>query len=170
MAESRQEGGVRQAAIDGIEVELNLLARNLELVARRTDLYLGLERAGYLLLLSMEEDGPVTVNQLALKLGLDASTVTRQVSRLVRRGLVARTSHPGDRRATLLSATGEGRARMTQVRGRRLLRLTEVLSDRSPGELQDICRHLEVVNDLIRRSASGMTPGVGQPADRGAMR
>jgi DNA-binding MarR family transcriptional regulator len=160
MAQQAPEEHARQGVVGGIEAELNLLARGLELVARRSDLYQGLDRAGYLLLLSMEEEGPMTVNQLALKLELDASTVTRQVSRLVRGGLVARNSHPGDRRASLLTPTGEGRARMEQVRSRRRLRLAEALADRSPDELEDMRRHLQVLNDLIRRTVTGQTSDI----------
>jgi DNA-binding MarR family transcriptional regulator len=143
----------RATAIEGIEFELALLARGMEQVARRTNLYEGLDRAGYLLLLCMEEDeGPATANRLALRLGLDDSTVTRQVGRLVGRGLVRRDRDPDDRRATLLTITPEGRERTAHLRRLRRGRLAAVLADRDSDELEDIRHHIELLNDLIRRT------------------
>ncbi|HEX4212727.1 MAG TPA: MarR family transcriptional regulator [Candidatus Dormibacteraeota bacterium] len=147
------EVAVRAGAIQGIEFELALLARGMEQVVRRTDLYEGMDRAGYTLLVCMEEEeGPVTANRLALRLGLDDSTVTRQVNRLVRQGLVSRGSDPDDRRSSLLTATAEGHRRTAQLRDRRRERLAAVLSDRESEELEDIRHHIELLNELIRRT------------------
>ena len=147
------ETATRAAAIEGIEFEFALLARGMEQVARRTDLYEGLDRAGYTLLVCMEEEeGPVTANRLALRLGLDDSTVTRQVNRLVRRGMVSRGSDPDDRRASLITVTTEGRRRTAQLRDRRRARLAAVLSDRDSEELEDIRHHIELLNELIQRT------------------
>lgn len=153
------ETATRASAIRGIEFELALLARGMEQVARRTDLYEGLDRAGYTLLVSMEEEeGPVTANRMAQRLGLDDSTVTRQVNRLVRRGLVIRSADPDDRRASLLTVTAEGSRRTAELRDRRRTRLAAVLADRDSAELEDIHHHIEQLNVLIRRTVEGDGP------------
>src|ERR671910_1879293 len=46
-----------------------------------------------------------TLNELAAELCLDKSTASRVVATLERKGYVARSPHPRDRRAVLLTAT-----------------------------------------------------------------
>ena len=53
--------------------------------------------------------GPVRVTDLAAWQGVDKSTITPQVRRLERRGLIKRSSDPADRRAAPLSVTTKGR-------------------------------------------------------------
>lgn len=50
------------------------------------------------------------VKDLAARCGLDPSTVSRAVSSLVGSGLVERHADPADRRASVLTLTGAGRA------------------------------------------------------------
>jgi DNA-binding MarR family transcriptional regulator len=58
--------------------------------------------------------GPIQASALARLQGVDKSTVTAQVRRLERHGLVSRHGHPEDRRVVLLEASERGR----QLRGR----------------------------------------------------
>lgn len=62
--------------VDLVERELALLARKLELTARRSDLFGSLDRASYLILRILDERGPAAISSLAAALGLDGSTVT----------------------------------------------------------------------------------------------
>ncbi|MEW2545941.1 MarR family transcriptional regulator [Streptomyces sp. NPDC047002] len=87
-----------------------------------------MDRAAYLLLNRLDLEGPMGVKALAAGMGIDSSTVTRQVAPLVDSGLVKRTSHPDDGRAVVLELSERGRARLDEVRrSRRLLmqRVTE---------------------------------------------
>ena len=59
-------------------------------------------------LLELEETGPVPNGELAARLQVDASTLSRTIDHLVEKGLVARETHPGDRRATLLELSQRG--------------------------------------------------------------
>jgi MarR family transcriptional regulator, lower aerobic nicotinate degradation pathway regulator len=61
-------------------------------------------------LLGVLRDRRPTMNELARFLGLDKSSVTGLVDRAERRGLVARVPSASDRRAVLVSLTGEGRS------------------------------------------------------------
>jgi DNA-binding MarR family transcriptional regulator len=60
--------------------------------------------------------GPVRMTALAEWLSVDKSTITVEVRRLERAGLVAREEDVTDRRAVLLSATEEGRVAMERHR------------------------------------------------------
>ena len=57
------------------------------------------------------QEGPLPVRELASRLGLDASTVTRSVDGLVREGLVRRTrDEHQDRRRVFVALSARGRA------------------------------------------------------------
>jgi len=59
-------------------------------------------------LLGVLRDREPGMSQLARLLGLDKSSVSGLVDRAERRGLVARTAVPGDRRAVTVTLTDEG--------------------------------------------------------------
>jgi DNA-binding MarR family transcriptional regulator len=58
-----------------------------------------------------------TLNDLAAELCLEKSTASRVVATLERKGYVARTTHPRDGRAVLLTATAAGRRLVERIRG-----------------------------------------------------
>ncbi|MFG2710278.1 MarR family winged helix-turn-helix transcriptional regulator [Streptomyces goshikiensis] len=78
-----------------------------------------MDRAAYLLLNRLDLEGPMGVKALACGMGIDSSTVTRQVAPLVDSGLVKRASHPEDGRAVVLALSTRGLARLEEVRSSR---------------------------------------------------
>jgi len=66
----------------------------------------------YMLLMTLQlsETGTRLISKLAKNLLVHATTATLATDRLEARGLLERTPHPTDRRATLVSITDEGRA------------------------------------------------------------
>src|ERR687887_2617978 len=68
---------------------------------------------------TIEHNGPLTPSELADRERIRRPTATRIVATLEANGLVARTADPSDRRATLISATAEGKALMKRLRGRK---------------------------------------------------
>ena len=87
------------------------------------------ERATYYLLVHLVKDGPQRAGALAEAVHSDPSTISRQVAHLVRLGFVARTADPEDGRATLLTATDEGRRVFEENRRMRIERFAEVIDD-----------------------------------------
>ncbi len=61
-------------------------------------------------LLEIEELGEATTGQLAQRLGLDKSTLSRTIEGLVSIGLLERLMNPSDRRFTPLALTNQGKA------------------------------------------------------------
>ncbi|MGH8869687.1 MAG: MarR family winged helix-turn-helix transcriptional regulator, partial [Actinomycetes bacterium] len=78
-----------------------------------------LDRAAVAVLARIADDGPLRVSDAASALGLDLSTVSRQVQTLVDGGFATKEPDPADRRASLVSATGAGRATLDAVRADR---------------------------------------------------
>lgn len=113
------------AANETSEALLVALMRTLRLV-KRVDGQ-AVEPSQVWLLHTLSCAGPVRLSELAGRLHLDASTVSRQVRALEDTGHIERTTDPDDRRATLLTVTGSGRQVLQESFERRRARLAEVL-------------------------------------------
>lgn len=70
----------------------------------------------------LDSRAPIRLGGLALALGVDGSTLTPQVQRLERDGLVVREADPDDRRAARVRLTPAGRGLLARMHtGRRAL-------------------------------------------------
>ncbi|MET9224120.1 MarR family winged helix-turn-helix transcriptional regulator [Streptomyces sp. NPDC088197] len=117
-----------------------------------------MDRAAYLLLNRLDREGPMGVKALAEAMGIDSSTVTRQVAPLVDTGLVKRTSHPEDGRAVVLALSPRGRSRLDAVRDSRRRLMAEVTDEWTP-------REREIFTELLARfntSLADWHTGAGQ--------
>jgi DNA-binding MarR family transcriptional regulator len=140
------------AAVDGIETELLMLARWLEAVQRRQDY--PMDRAAYLLLRRLQTAGPQRVAELAEALGLDGSTVTRQLGALDRAGHIRRTTHPRDARATVVEATPAGVRAADALRRHRQERIAGHFADWNAAEQRELRDVLHRLNDVLRKVAT----------------
>jgi DNA-binding MarR family transcriptional regulator len=123
-----------------------------------------MDRAAYLLLNRLDREGPMGVKALAEAMGIDSSTVTRQVAPLVDSGLVKRTSHPEDGRAVVLALSPRGRGRLDEVRDSRRALMAEVTAEWTTQER-------ELFTDLLVRfntSLSEWHAGLGQREEQPA--
>ena len=122
---------LRQEAISRLEPELAFLVRRLEMSSRRRGY--PLERAHYLLLGRLE-DGRKSTRAIADALGLDHSTVVRQVAAVEQLGFASRVPNPRDGRSALVGLTPAGAAAVAAMRQARQARLGVVLADWSDAE------------------------------------
>ncbi|MFS8200974.1 MarR family winged helix-turn-helix transcriptional regulator [Streptomyces sp. CWNU-52B] len=115
-----------------------------------------MDRAAYLLLNRLDKEGPMGVKALAASMGIDSSTVTRQVAPLVDTGLVKRTSHPEDGRAVVLQLSPRGLSRLDEVRSSRRQLMADLTQEWSPEEREAFCALLTRFNVALstRMSAS----------------
>ncbi|MFG2193165.1 MarR family winged helix-turn-helix transcriptional regulator [Streptomyces sp. NPDC048639] len=108
-----------------------------------------MDRAAYLLLNRLDREGPMGVKALAAGMGIDSSTVTRQVAPLVDTGLVKRTSHPEDGRAVVLQLSARGKARLDEVRSSRRQLMALLTEDWAEEERESFCDLLTRFNDAL---------------------
>ncbi|MFD1830591.1 MULTISPECIES: MarR family winged helix-turn-helix transcriptional regulator [Streptomyces] len=108
-----------------------------------------MDRAAYLLLNRLDQDGPTGVKALAAGMGIDSSTVTRQVAPLVESGLVKRTSHPDDGRAVVLQLSPRGVSRLEQVRASRRELMALLTREWSEEEQTVFCDLLTRFNQAL---------------------
>jgi DNA-binding MarR family transcriptional regulator len=132
-----------------LEREIALLLRRARVISARMagELHPDLDGAAYGLLALLQDTGPLRASDLVARLGLDKSTVSRQVSSLVELGLVERTADPVDGRAQVLTPSAEGSARLARIRDARRARWEADLGD-WPAE--DVARLGELLGRLNR--------------------
>lgn len=135
--------------IGTIETELLTLVRHLETLGRRSSLYAQVDRAGYLMLRTLERLGPVPTTVLATTLGLDTSTVTRQATALVAGRFVVRLPNPADGRSSHLAVTASGGQTMRSVEKERQRVLLEMFSDWSNAEQLSLGLSLSKLNAAL---------------------
>lgn len=89
------------------------------------------------------------VSDLAANIGLDASTVSRQIKQLEALGVVERTADPADGRASLVKLSSQGRATIQAGFERRLKPIQAVLE---PWSAKDRA----VLQQLLTRLATDL--------------
>jgi DNA-binding MarR family transcriptional regulator len=74
-----------------------------------------ISQPGYLLLRRIQEDGPVSLGDLARMTEMDPAAAGRQVRQLEDEGLVTRSASQGDGRVSLVNVTGKGAAARRRI-------------------------------------------------------
>ncbi len=92
----------------------------------------------------------ISVSNAAAELGLVANTASTLVSKLARDSLLVRTVDPADRRVYRLELTGPAQQMADTSRAARRTLLAEVLDTLDPGEVTDLARGLEVLDNMTR--------------------
>lgn len=151
-------GPGRADAIGVIELELIKLVRHLETFARRSSLFVRVDRAGYLAMRVLDDLGPVSTNVLAQALHLDASTVTRQIAPLERGGLIERSRDPADGRSSTIALTADGRRSMRDVEAERRRRIETLVSDWGGAEQAGLAAALTRLNSSLVQSVDEPGP------------
>jgi DNA-binding MarR family transcriptional regulator len=99
------------------------------------------------------------LKDLATTLGLDASTVSREVAHLIAIGLVERRADPADGRAARLALTLEGHRQLELLRAAVRTRLADAVRS---WETADV----EAFADALNRFADGLAAGTTTPPHR----
>ena len=112
-----------------------------------------LERSGYWVISRLGDAGAIRLSDLAPLLGIDLSTVSRQVQALEQQGLVRRTVDAADRRAVRLELTPLGKRTLAKLRQARRQMMATALADWSEGDKDDLARLLTLLADDLGKLA-----------------
>lgn len=96
-------------------------------------------------LLELARHGPLNSTELAKRLQLEKSTVSRIVGKLEGRGWVQRIPHEGDGRVTLLELTAAGRKAEAVIAEARRHRLAALLDRVPAAEREPLLRALDTL-------------------------
>jgi DNA-binding MarR family transcriptional regulator len=92
--------------------------------------------------------GPITLGELATAERIQPPSMTRTVSALEQRGLVARESDSDDRRLVIVRLSDEGRRMLAADRRRRDAWLNQRLRELTPAERELLRRAVPVLEKL----------------------
>lgn len=132
-----------------------------------------LDRAAVALLRQVADSEPLRPGELAQRLGVEASHVTRTVQQLQRSGYVTRVPDPDDRRAQRIELTDAGRAAVDRVRDAGARGMQLALNGWEPDELRQLTVLFHrMVDDFLSYAADDEaveeTTGTAPPASRSA--
>lgn len=128
------------------------LLRELVLLLRRSSADMPVS-APQLAVLATLRDGPLRMSQLAHQHGVRLPTMTSQVDRLERDGLVTRQRRDRDGRVVSVELTGTGRAELERGVERRVAFLAERLSGLSAADQSAIAAAVPALKRLAGPTA-----------------
>ncbi|MFN2560556.1 MAG: MarR family winged helix-turn-helix transcriptional regulator [Jatrophihabitans sp.] len=135
-------------------------ARARMLAAAATDV----EWSAHLLLKQIRADGPARAASLSDALRADPSTVSRQVSTLVKDGLLERRPDPDDGRASLLALTAKAEALLAEHDQKRMERFAEMLDGWSEADLRRFATMLSRFTDAFESAHGSWFKDAEHPA------
>lgn len=100
-------------------------------------------------LVTVEQDGPLRLSELARREGVTAPTMSRVLAALDEAGLVQRAPDPGDARGVLVSISGPGRTRLQEVRSHRTALIARRLDRLDEGQRAALLAALPALEALL---------------------
>jgi DNA-binding MarR family transcriptional regulator len=150
----------RPSPLSAMEVRAwrNLLEMNALLAsrtARSIQVEFGLSEADCAVLAELTQTaadgGWMLVSELIGCLGWERSRLSHQLSRMEKRGLVARKEYADDRRTVLVAATHEGRSAIVEATPRRAEEIRRLFFDHlSPGQVVWLTEITERIIEKVR--------------------
>ncbi len=124
-----------------------------------------LDRAAVALLRQVADSEPLRPGELAGRLDVEASHVTRQVQRLEKSGYVTRVADPGDRRALRVRLTPAGQQAVDRIREAGAVGMGLALADWPPEQIHQLAAlfHRMVEVFLAYAVDEGQGPDEGPP-------
>jgi len=107
-------------------------------------------RAGYALLRTLDDSGPLRTGELARRSHMDPGATVRQVTALEDDGLVTRADDDDDARRTVVTLTERGRIVVESIVTVRTAHLEEILADWSPSDRADLARLVDRLVDGLQ--------------------
>lgn len=114
--------------------------RSLDVIRKRSGV--DVDRSGILIFATLHRAGPMRMSDLAAGVGLDRSTISRQVAAVVRSGYVQKMGDEDDARASLLTLTPRGEAARRKLADAWYGMVVEMLGDWSVEDQADLGRLL----------------------------
>lgn len=152
--EASAPGAERDAPAQDVLDGISALVRAVRCIEHRNLWYdAGLRRADASTLKVLAKDGEQRGSEIAAKLGVDASVVSRQVAALEADGLVSRRPDPADARGSLVELSPLGRSRLEALYANYAARLRAALADWDDDGLTAAAATLRRVATAVTESA-----------------
>jgi DNA-binding MarR family transcriptional regulator len=126
--------------------------RSFDLIHRRAGV--DVDRSGIIILATLDRLGSMRMSDLAAEIGLDRSTISRQVAAVVRSGYVQKVGDAADARASQLQLTARGNAARRKLAEAWRQIVTELVEDWSADEQAQLGRLLGKLALQMRATAN----------------
>lgn len=87
-------------------------------------------------------------------LGIDATTFSRQIQKLIQQGLLLKTPNPDDKRIFILSLTEEGNKLVKSIDEEMNEYIKDIFSNMSEFEAQTVINSMEILNKAMAKTNS----------------
>ncbi|WP_285727279.1 MarR family winged helix-turn-helix transcriptional regulator [Psychromicrobium xiongbiense] len=108
---------------------------------------------------TMQGSEGIRATEIAARLGLSASVLSRHLAELQERGLIERHTDPGDRRAQRLTLSARGRGAVQEARNRQAALVREALEGWEESEAESAVALLDKLVTTLENSFRSRTPG-----------
>ncbi|GAB3590823.1 hypothetical protein GCM10027446_06760 [Angustibacter peucedani] len=154
---SRAEPAVDRLEVDGTSSAVaSFAAVAADVMCLKRDLArhlpAGVHLAAVTVLSALDRSGPERMSDVAERLRVDLSAVSRHVRSLEDRGLLERRPDPADGRSHLLVVTAEGRERLARIRDAAEQRLDAALRRWSDDDVRQLRSLLDRLHTDLRRA------------------
>jgi len=129
---------------------LRALIRKLGLLDRSEALCCDMTLSQCNALIEIGRAGVLSVNQLADRLDLDKSTVSRSSDRLVVDGLLLREEDPTDRRYVVLKLSDKGKQSYLNLEQRMASYFEDVIAEIDPAERDQVLKSLQILASALK--------------------
>ncbi|WP_210526706.1 MarR family winged helix-turn-helix transcriptional regulator [Rubellimicrobium arenae] len=131
--------------------QFSVLARQWRRTVERQLAQVGLSDASWRPLIHLAESGDgITQKDLAIRVGVDDSSLVRLLDILERKGLLVRQVGQGDRRVRLILLTEAGREEVARIRRLLAVAEAELLSGLSDQEIESMLGGFDRIRQRLR--------------------
>jgi len=148
VAQCKHMTETRNAALEALSADMARTVRYVRALKQRY----GVPDPASLPLLFRLLDGPTRPTELADALHLDLSVVSRQLTSLSARGLVAKTKDPGDARAHQVEITDAGRALTAEVERIRTEFLASLVQEWDEADVRNFANYLHRLSESLEQN------------------
>lgn len=136
-----------------VAADMRELRRVLQAASLKTWIYGDALEFGQVDTLDFLAERPWRAGDLAAALGIDASTLTRAIGRLVDKGLVVRRSDESDGRGVVIELTGAGVELQQAITARRVELMKDLLADFAVQDQRKFAELVERFAKAVQREA-----------------
>jgi len=131
--------------------QLRRLERQAERSLERSTACCGVTLVQCHTLVELDEAGPLNLSELAKRMELDKSTVSRTIDSLVGSSLVKRKEDPDNRRAVILRLTRSGKSQLGKIHGVSDRFYQQILQNVPEDRMDKLTKCLELLADALSK-------------------
>ncbi|MBP2643212.1 MAG: transcriptional regulator, MarR family [Firmicutes bacterium] len=129
---------------------LRIMVRKLGILDREEASCCGITLSQSYTIVEIGRAGTMSVNLLTEHLGVDKSTVSKSVDKLVNNGILVRDTDPEDRRSVILSLSNKGQTVFEEIEKRTVAYFEEVIAALPNDKCEQVIESLQYLVQALK--------------------